>query len=436
MPIVATMLRSLAVAASGAGRAPAPSAIPARRLASTGAYGARLVALRQQLAVDDVDGDSSIGAFLPAADATARSAAPFSTFGAVETVAAPPPPATGTPSDADAPAGGRRLSPTAPASDRVDAYANPRKPDWLRVRPAGDPAAASEYHRLRDTVRTAGLATVCEEARCPNIGECWGGGTATIMLMGDTCTRGCRFCSIKTSRAPPPLDPGEPAATAASVASWGLKYVVLTSVDRDDLPDGGAAHIAATVTALKAAQPDLLVEALVPDFGGSAGAEAVVAAGVDVLAHNVETVPRLQRAVRDRRANWDQSIEVLRRVKAASPGLLTKTSLMLGVGESVAEVREALSLLRAAGVDVVTLGQYLRPTPKHLKVEEWVPPSEFDAWVREAKAMGFAYAAGGPLVRSSYRAGELFLEHLIRGRRADAAAATAGGQGGVAARAV
>jgi len=407
------MLRSIAAAAA-IGRA-GPGAPPPRRLASTGAYGARLVALRQQLAEDDPDGDSSIGAFLPAADNANRSAAPFSTFGAAaETVAAPP-------ADADGGAnGGRRLSPTAPASDRVDAYAQPRKPDWLRVRPAGDPAAATEYNRLRSTVRAAGLATVCEEARCPNIGECWGGGTATIMLMGDTCTRGCRFCSIKTSRAPPPLDPGEPAATAASVASWGLKYVVLTSVDRDDLPDGGAAHIAATVRALKAAQPDLLVEALVPDFGGSGGAEAVVEAGVDVLAHNVETVPRLQRAVRDRRANWEQSIEVLERVKAASPGVLTKTSIMLGVGESVAEVRDALTRLRAADVDVVTLGQYLRPTPKHLKVEEWVPPSEFDAWVREAEAMGFAYAAGGPLVRSSYRAGELFLEHLIRGRRATA----------------
>lgn len=425
------MLRCLAVAASAATRAPPPHA-PFRRLASTGAYGARLVALRQQLAVDDVDGDSSIGAFLPAPDSGVRSAAPFSTFDAVETVAAPP---STSMNDADAP-GGRWLSPNAPASDRVDAYAHPRKPDWLRVRPAGDPAAATEYNRLRNTVRTAGLATVCEEARCPNIGECWGGGTATIMLMGDTCTRGCRFCSIKTSRAPPPLDPGEPAATAASVASWGLKYVVLTSVDRDDLPDGGAAHIAATVAALKAAQPDLLVEALVPDFGGSAGVQTVVAAGVDVLAHNVETVPRLQRAVRDRRANWDQSIEVLQRAKAASPDLLTKTSLMLGVGESVAEVREALSLLRAAGVDVVTLGQYLRPTPKHLKVEEWVPPSEFDAWVREAKAMGFAYAAGGPLVRSSYRAGELFLEHLIRGRRANSVAATEGERGGLGARAV
>jgi len=415
------MLRSIAAAAA-IGRGGAGTAPPPRRWASTGAYGARLVALRQQLAEDDSDGDSSIGAFLPAADNANRSAAPFSTFGAAasETVAAPAAGADG--GGGGGADGGRRLSPTAPASDRVDAYAHPRKPDWLRVRPAGDPTAATEYNRLRSTVRAAGLATVCEEARCPNIGECWGGGTATIMLMGDTCTRGCRFCSIKTSRAPPPLDAGEPAATAASVASWGLKYVVLTSVDRDDLPDGGAAHIAATVRALKAAQPDLLVEALVPDFGGSGGAEAVVEAGVDVLAHNVETVPRLQRAVRDRRANWDQSIEVLGRVKAASPGVLTKTSLMLGVGESVAEVRDALTRLRAADVDVVTLGQYLRPTPKHLKVEEWVPPSEFDAWVREAEAMGFAYAAGGPLVRSSYRAGELFLEHLIRGRRATAVA--------------
>ena len=279
---------------------------------------------------------------------------------------------------------------------------------------------------------------MCEEAKCPNIGECWGGGegkdgkshaaTATIMLMGDTCTRGCRFCAVKTSRAPPPLDADEPANVATAVAEWGIGYVVLTSVDRDDLPDGGAEHIAKTISALKEkTEGALLVEALVPDFAGDLACVARVAgAGLDVYAHNVETVPRLQSVVRDRRANWEQSLRALVEAKrvgaeALAKGgrarpLLTKTSIMLGCGETAQEVRDALLELRTrAGVDVVTLGQYMRPTKRHMAVSEFVTPAAFDAFADFAREIGFVYAAAGPMVRSSYKAGEFYLEAHIRG---------------------
>jgi lipoic acid synthetase len=280
------------------------------------------------------------------------------------------------------------------------------------------------YTEIKARLRELKLNTVCEEARCPNLGECWGGGdghtaTATIMLMGDTCTRGCRFCAVKTSKAPPPLDPAEPANVAAAVAQWGLDYVVLTSVDRDDLPDQGSSHFAETVAGLKAAAPRLLVEALVPDFRGDEACVARVAlSGLDVFAHNVETVPRLQSTVRDRRANWEQSISVLVAAKraAAAAGnsrLVTKTSIMLGVGETPAEVMDALQRLRAAGVDVVTLGQYMRPTKGHMPVADYVTPEAFAGWQRAATDMGFLYAAAGPMVRSSYRAGELFLKSKL-----------------------
>lgn len=290
------------------------------------------------------------------------------------------------------------------------------------------------------------MSTVCEEAKCPNIGECWGGSegkdgqkahaaTATIMLMGDTCTRGCRFCAVKTSRAPPPLDPNEPQNVATAVAEWGIGYVVLTSVDRDDLPDGGAAHISQTIKELKTkTDGKLLVEALVPDFAGDLDCVSLVArAGLDVYAHNVETVSRLQSVVRDRRANWEQSLRALveaKRVGAeefakgtrARP-LLTKTSIMLGCGETAEEVKDALSeLRRRGGVDVVTLGQYMRPTKKHMPVSEFVTPAAFDAFAAYAREIGFVYAAAGPMVRSSYKAGEFYLEAHIRGGE--------GGEGG------
>jgi len=236
---------------------------------------------------------------------------------------------------------------------------------------------------------------------------------------------------VKTAAAPPPLDAAEPRRVADAVAAWGLRYVVLTSVDRDDLPDQGAGHFAATVRALKAAQPGLLVECLTPDFRGDAAlVRAVAASGLDVFAHNVETTEALQRRVRDHRAGYAQSLGVLAAAKAAAPRLVTKTSLMLGLGETDAGVRAALADLRGAGVDVVTFGQYLRPSRRHMPVARYVPPAEFDAWRAEAEAAGFLYVASGPLVRSSYRAGEYFLEALLNGRMAARPGGGGGAEGG------
>ncbi|WIA37540.1 hypothetical protein OEZ86_014447 [Tetradesmus obliquus] len=294
-----------------------------------------------------------------------------------------------------------------------------RKPDWMkRVIPGGD-----KYADIKAKLRELKLHTVCEEARCPNMGECWGGGeghtaTATIMLMGDTCTRGCRFCAVKTSRAPPPLDPMEPENVSKAIAAWGLDYVVLTSVDRDDLADGGSAHIAQTIQLLKEKTAGrILVEALVPDFQGNMDSiRQVATSGLDVFAHNVETVPRLQSVVRDRRANWEQSLSVLRAAKELGVQI-TKTSIMLGCGEGKEEVIESFKLLRDSGVDVVTLGQYMRPTKKHMAVSEFVTPAAFEAYQKAAEQMGFLYVASGPMVRSSYRAGEFYLKNVLQGRR-------------------
>jgi len=303
-----------------------------------------------------------------------------------------------------------------------------RKPDWLKrtVLPGGE-----KYTQIKAKLRELKLSTVCEEAKCPNIGECWGGdsesgegATATIMIMGDTCTRGCRFCAVKTSRAPPPLDPEEPANIAAAVASWGLDYIVLTSVDRDDLPDQGSGHISQTIAGLKEARPGLLVEALVPDFQGDIQCvERVALSGLDVFAHNVETVPELQREVRDRRANWDQSVAVLRAAKQAG-ARVTKTSIMLGLGETPEMILGAMKKLREAGVDVITFGQYMRPTKKHMEVAEYVTPEAFAKWQRVGEEMGFKYVAAGPMVRSSYRAGEFFLKNLLEGEQKGGEAAS------------
>ena len=297
------------------------------------------------------------------------------------------------------------------------------KPRWLKAAPAD----SENYQRLRSTVRELGLATVCEEARCPNIGECWGGGknetaTATIMIMGDTCTRGCRFCSVKTSRAPPPLDPEEPVKVATAIAKWGLDYVVLTSVDRDDLEDQGSDHFRQVVQQLKEKKPELLVEALTPDFQGRKELiHTVATSGLDVYAHNVETVESLTPKVRDRRANYRQSLEVLSYVKTVS-NCLTKTSIMLGLGETDDEVIQTLRDLRAIDVDVVTFGQYLQPTKKHLAVKEYVSPERFEELKVKAESMGFKYVASGPLVRSSYKAGEFFLKNYLREQKEEAAA--------------
>jgi lipoic acid synthetase len=298
------------------------------------------------------------------------------------------------------------------------------KPRWLKAAPAD----SENYQALRKTVRELGLATVCEEARCPNIGECWGGGdggtaTATIMIMGDTCTRGCRFCSVATSRAPPPLDPDEPHKVSTAIAQWGLDYVVLTSVDRDDLADQGSQHFRSVVQQLKYKVPHLLVEALTPDFQGQLDlVTAVATSGLDVYAHNMETVERLTPRVRDRRAGYRQSLDVLAHVKSVQPSMLTKTSLMLGLGETDEELRQTLRDLRAVDVDVVTFGQYLQPTKQHIPVQAYVTPEKFAEWQTEAEGMGFQYVAAGPLVRSSYKAGEFFLKNLLESKQQTAAA--------------
>ncbi|ORE03379.1 Lipoate synthase [Rhizopus microsporus var. microsporus] len=295
----------------------------------------------------------------------------------------------------------------------------PRLPEWLKTEiPAG-----KNFGKIKRDLRGLGLHTVCEEARCPNIGDCWGGGehqtaTATIMLMGDECTRGCRFCSVKTNRAPKPLDPHEPEHTSEAISRWGLDYVVLTSVDRDDLPDGGSRHFAETIRKIKQKAPHILVECLTGDFGGSLeGVETVALSGLDVYAHNIETVEALTPYVRDRRAGFRQSLKVLAHAKKVNPELITKSSIMLGCGETDEEVLHALQELRKAEVDCVTLGQYMRPTKRHMKVHEYVTPEKFKHWETKGMEMGFKYVASGPLVRSSYKAGEFYIGNILKGRR-------------------
>jgi lipoic acid synthetase len=298
----------------------------------------------------------------------------------------------------------------------------PRLPEWFKVKAPGGQA----YAAIKQALRERGLSTVCEEARCPNLAECWGGGpkgvgTATIMVMGGTCTRGCRFCSVPTGK-PGALDAEEPRKASETVGLMGVGYVVITSVDRDDLPDGGADHFGRVIERCKADHPKLLVEVLTPDFQGDEGAlQRIVEAKPDVVAHNVETVRRLSPSVRDRRADYDQTMQVLRDYKRLG-AKFTKTSIMLGLGETEAEVEECLRDLRAAGVDIVTFGQYLRPTQeaRHLPVTEFVHPDRFDFYAAMARRLGFLYVASGPLVRSSYKAGELFLEGMIRGTTSSA----------------
>ena len=293
-----------------------------------------------------------------------------------------------------------------------------RLPSWLQT-PIPNNA---NYKSIKRDLRGLNLHTVCEEARCPNISDCWGGSdksaaTATIMLMGDTCTRGCRFCSVKTSKAPPPLDPHEPEHTAEALKRWGLGYVVLTSVDRDDLADGGASHFAETIMKIKSKAPGMLVEALTGDYAGDLEMVSRVArSGLDVYAHNVETVEELTPAVRDRRAKFRQSLSVLKHAKEARPDLITKTSIMLGLGETEDQLWETLRELRKVDVDVVTFGQYMRPTKRHMPVHTYVTPAVFETWRQRALDLGFLYCASGPLVRSSYKAGEAFIENVIKKR--------------------
>lgn len=291
-------------------------------------------------------------------------------------------------------------------------------PKWLKVPiPKGQ-----SFHNVKKDVRELKLATVCEEAKCPNIGECWGGkkseATATIMLLGDTCTRGCRFCSVKTNRNPAKPDPMEPENTAEAILRWGLGYVVLTTVDRDDLIDGGANHLAETVRRIKQKAPHILVEVLGGDFRGDLNScEILAMSGLDVYAHNLETVEALTPHVRDRRATYRQSLSILEKAKQTKPSLVTKTSLMLGFGETDEQIMQTLRDLRAIKCDVVTFGQYMRPTKRHMKVVEYVKPEKFDYWRDIALEMGFLYVASGPLVRSSYKAGEAFIENVLRKRK-------------------
>ena len=274
-----------------------------------------------------------------------------------------------------------------------------RHPDWIRVRVPG----GEGYARTRAIVKDSGVATVCEEARCPNVAECWAHGTATFMLMGDTCTRNCAFCAVSHGR-PEALDPMEPYRLAQAVKKLGLQHVVVTSVDRDDLPDLGAEHFAATVRAIRNTVPACEVEVLTPDFQGRKDCvETVAASPIAVYNHNLETVPRLYKRARAG-AKYERSLDVLRFARATRPDLLTKAGLMLGLGEEIDEVLTVLRDLRTAGCDIITLGQYLRPTAKHLPVERYLDPSEFEDLGRQALSLGFRHVESGPLVRSSYHA--------------------------------
>jgi lipoic acid synthetase len=284
------------------------------------------------------------------------------------------------------------------------------KPRWLRAKmPSG-----AGYSGTRKIVHEQRLSTVCEESMCPNIGECWNAGTATIMVMGSVCTRACRFCAVDTGNPRGWLDPDEPMNSARAVQLMGLEYVVITSVDRDELDYGGAGHYAACVRAIKQLNPDTAVEALTPDFSGDPRhVETVVDSGLDVFAQNVETVRRLTHPVRDPRAGYQQTIDVLAHAKAHRPSVLTKTSLMLGLGERDQEILQTMDDLRAADVDILTLGQYLRPTPNHLPVERYVSPQQFDEYRREGLDKGFIEVVAGPLVRSSYRAEQVLQKNNV-----------------------
>jgi len=289
-----------------------------------------------------------------------------------------------------------------------------RKPAWLKV-----PLPGGEgYSRLKNMTRELGLHTVCEEARCPNVGECWSGdrATMTIMVLGDECTRRCRFCAVKTVDEAAAPDPQEPENVGRAIAQLDPGYVVITSVDRDDLADGGSGHYAACVREIHQRAPRTIVETLIPDYVG-AQLETLLASAPEVLAHNVEVVPRLQRKIRDPRCSFERSLETLSGAKLISLDAVTKSSLMLGLGEDDHEVVDAMERLRGAGCDLLTLGQYLRPTKNHAPVIEYVTPERFDEYRALGEGMGFLHVASGPLVRSSYKAGELFAERFIRERR-------------------
>lgn len=305
------------------------------------------------------------------------------------------------------------------------------KPAWLKIRPP-----TKQFPKVKEIVRQHGLNTVCQSAHCPNISECWDTGTATFMVMGNKCTRGCRFCAVDKSANPEPLDKKEPKRLAEAVSKLGLRYVVVTSVDRDDLPDQGAEHFAECVMEMKKIMPELAVEVLTPDFRGNLDlVDVVIDSKPDVFDHNLETVKRLQHIVRDRRAGYEQSLAVLKRAKdrantlqneALQSGkkinrnninktyrIYTKSSLMLGIGETKEEVMQAMRDLRANDVDFITFGQYLRPSKKHLPVSEYISPEKFAELEKEALKMGFKYCVAGPFIRTSYKAAEYFEKIIL-----------------------
>ena len=288
------------------------------------------------------------------------------------------------------------------------------KPQWLKVRlPSG-----AAYHRLKDNFRGLKLHTVCEEARCPNLAECWQSGTATIMILGDVCTRGCRFCAVKTAKAGAPVDADEPKRVAEALARMNLRYVVITSVDRDDLKDGGAGIFADTIRETRRRCPDLIIEALIPDFRGDIRAlRKVVDAAPQVIGQNIETVRRLTRYARDARCGYEQTLEVLARIKTLDPHIHTKSAILLGLGETADEVVATMRDLRGRNVDILTLGQYLQPTRKHLPVAEFLHPDRFSEYEEQGMKLGFRYVAAGPMVRSSYKAAEFFVEKMLAPRQ-------------------
>jgi len=277
------------------------------------------------------------------------------------------------------------------------------RPDWLKMKiPSGE-----NYLKVRKTLQKYNLHTVCEEASCPNVSECWGVGTATIMIMGDVCSRGCKFCNVETGK-PFELDQNEPENVAKAIKDWNLRYVVITSVCRDDLPDEGSAHFAKTIQCIKSECPNIVVESLIPDFSGNEKfIETIVKAKPNVMDHNIETVKRLSPTIRDLRANYNQSLKVLKYVKELDSSIFTKSSLMLGLGESEEEIIQTAQELRAVDVDIITLGQYLQPSLSHLSVKEFVTPEKFYQLKLDLKKLGFLHVESGPFVRSSFRASDV-----------------------------
>ncbi len=291
-----------------------------------------------------------------------------------------------------------------------------KKPEWLKIRPP----TTKSYKQIKQMVKPRGLATVCQEAHCPNIAECWSSGTATFMVLGDTCTRGCRFCAIKSARYGNSMEElkSEPEELARTVKEMNLNYIVITSVDRDDLEDQGSNHFAECVKAVKQKNPNTTVELLIPDFSGEKKLiENVVKSGAEVIGHNVETVKRLQSQVRDRRANYEQSLKVLKTIKELNPKIFTKTGIMVGLGETKKEVLELMNDLRKIDVDIFTIGQYLQPSEKHFPLQEYVHPETFKFYEQKANELQFKATFSGPFVRSSYKAGEVFIEKLLRSEK-------------------